>query len=56
MTGEQARDLTAKIEKIEAELALLRGKLKKETQFNRKMELNIEVKKLEKQKKELTNM
>lgn len=53
LTGEQARDLTAKIEKIEAELAILRGKLKKETQFNRKMELNIEIKKLEKHKYEL---
>lgn len=50
LTGEQARDLTASIEKIDSELAILRGKLKKETQFNRKMELNIEIKKLEKQK------
>jgi hypothetical protein len=53
LTGEQARDLTASIEKIDSELAILRVKLKKETQFNRKMELNIEIKKLEKQKKEI---
>lgn len=53
LTGEQARDLTASIEKIDSELAILRGKLKKETQFNRKMELNIEIKKLEQRKKEI---
>lgn len=53
LTGEQARDLTASIEIIDSELVILRGKLKKETQFNRKMELNIEIKKLEKQKKEI---
>lgn len=56
LTGEQARELTGKIEKIDAELTILRGKLKNEIQFNRKMELNIEIKKLDKQKKDLTNM
>ena len=54
LTGEQARDLAASIEKIDSELAILRGKLKKETQFNRKMEFNIEIKQLEQQKKGLT--
>ncbi len=54
LTGEQARDLTASIEKIDSKLAMLRDKLKK-TQFNRKMELNIEIKKkLEQQAKGLT--
>ncbi len=56
LTGEQARDLTAKIEEIDAEFEILRGKLKKETQFNRKMELNIEIKKLEQKKKGLINL
>lgn len=53
LTGEQARELTSKIEKIDTDLAILRSKLKKEIQFNRKMELNIDIKKLEKQKKEI---
>jgi len=50
LTGEQARQLSASIEAIEQEIASLKTKLKKEIQFNRKMEINIEINKLEKQK------
>ena len=50
MTGEDARQLSASIETLEQEITALKAKLKKETQFNRKMEINIEIKKLEKEK------
>lgn len=47
LTGEEARQVTSKIEAIEHDISSLRGKFKKETQFNRRMELNIQIKKLE---------
>jgi hypothetical protein len=53
VTGAKARELSAKIEDIEQRIANLRSKLKKETQFNRKMELNIEIKRLEQSKNKL---
>ena len=46
LTGAEARELSAKIEAIEQEIISLRSKLKKESQFNRKKELNIQIKKL----------
>ena len=53
VTGAKARELSAKIEDIEQRIANLRSKLKKESQFNRKMELNIEIKRLEQSKNKL---
>ena len=53
ITGAEARELSAKIEEIERRITSLRSKLKKETQFNRKMELNIEIKRLEQNKNKL---
>ncbi len=53
ITGAEARELSAKVEDIEQKIANLRSKLKKETQFNRRMELNIEIKRLEKTKNNL---
>ena len=50
ITGAEARELSAQIEDIEQEITSLRAKLKKESQFNRKMELNIEIKRLEQNK------
>src|SRR5665648_167626 len=50
LTGEQARQLSASIEKIEQEITFLKTKLRKETQFNLKMEINIILKNLEKQR------
>ena len=53
ITGDKARELSAKIEDIEQRIANLRSKLKKESQFNCKMELNIEIKRLEQSKNKL---
>ena len=53
ITGVEARELSAQIEDIEQEITSLRAKLKKESQFNRKMELNIEIKRLEQNKNKL---
>lgn len=50
LTGEQARALTAQIENLESQIENLRAQMKKETQFNKKVELNMEIKKLETQK------
>jgi hypothetical protein len=47
ITGAEARELSAQIEDIEQEITSLRARLKKESQFNRKMELNIEIKLLQ---------
>lgn len=52
-TGEQARALLDQYNAKETEIAALRAQLKKETQFNRKIELNIRIKKLEKELQEL---
>lgn len=48
LTGEEARQLLARRELLEKEIAALRAELKKETQFSRKVELNMRIKKLEK--------
>jgi len=53
ITGAEARELSAQIENIEQEITSLRAKLKKESQFNRRMELNIEIKRLEQNKNKL---
>ena len=49
LTGEEARQLLAQREQMEKEIATLRAELKKETQFSRKVELNMKIKKLEKE-------
>ena len=53
ITGAEARELSAQIEDIEQEITSLRAKLKKVTQFNRKMELNMEIKRLGQNKNKL---
>lgn len=53
ITGQEARELTRQIEDIEGQITSLRAKLKKEDQFNRKMEINIRIKKLEHKKEKL---
>jgi len=53
ITGEEARLLSARIEEIEGQIISLRSKLKNESQFNRKMEMNIEIKRLEQNKNKL---
>lgn len=47
LTGEQARLLLQRQQEKEAKVAGLRAQLKKETQFNRKMEISMEIKRLE---------
>lgn len=49
LTGEQARLLLARQQAAEAKITALRAELKKETQFNRKVEINMEIKRLEKE-------
>ena len=49
VTGAEARMLIAKREQIQKQITSLKAQMKKETQFNRKVELNIEIKKLEKE-------
>ena len=49
VTGAEARQLVAKREQIQKQITSLKAQMKKETQFNRKVELNIEIKKLEKE-------
>jgi len=53
ISGEEARKVLAQIDSIEQEIAKLRATLKKGTQFNRRMELNIKIKKLEQNKDKL---
>lgn len=53
VTGAQARQLASQLEEIDKEIVSLRARLKKEVQFNRKMELNLEIKRLEQNKNTL---
>jgi hypothetical protein len=53
ITGAEARALSTQIEEIDGQITSLRARLKKESQFNRKMELNIEIKRLEQNKNKL---
>lgn len=49
VSGAEARQLVAKREQIQKQITSLKAQMKKETQFNKKVELNIEIKKLEKE-------
>ena len=53
ITGEEARKLTSDIQELDSKIAMLKSKIKKETQFNKRMEMNIEIKKLEQKKKDI---
>ncbi len=53
LTGEQARELTGIIEELDNQITALKSKMKKETQFNKRIELNMEIKKLEQKKKKI---
>ena len=55
VSGEEARALLLQIDKIDQELVDLRRQLKKETQFNRKLETNMKIKTLQAQRLALTN-
>lgn len=51
VTGEEARNLLAEQAQREAKIAALRAEMKKETQFNRKVEINMEIKRLDEEGK-----
>ena len=48
INGEDARKLLRRNAEIDNQIAVLRAELKKATEFNRKMEINLKIKKLEK--------
>lgn len=48
INGEDARELLRRNAEIDSQIAALRAELKKATEFNRKMEINLKIKKLEK--------
>lgn len=48
INGENARELLRRNAEIDNQIAALRAELKKATEFNRKMEINLKIKKLEK--------
>lgn len=48
INGEDARKLLRSNAEIDSQIAVLRAKLKKATEFNRKMEINMKIKQLEK--------
>ena len=51
MTGEEAREITARMADLDNKIAALKAEMKKETQFNRRVELNMQIKNLEENKK-----
>ncbi|MCI1823136.1 MAG: DUF4391 domain-containing protein [Megasphaera sp.] len=53
VSGEIARVIQTKVVVIDERLAKLRGRLKKETQFNRKVELNMQIRKLCQEKEDI---
>ncbi len=55
LSGEEARDIINKTNALDTQINALRAKLKKETQFNNKVALNIQIKKLEQEKEKIIN-
>ena len=51
--GETARKILKENERYEKEIESLRSELKKATEFNKKMEINLKIKRLEKEKTEV---
>lgn len=50
ISGEAARETMNQLQKIEQEITSLRGQMKKESQFNRKLEINTKLQKLKREK------
>lgn len=50
INGEDARKLLRSNAEIDSQIAVLRAELKKATEFNKKMEINMKIKKLEKER------
>lgn len=55
INGEDARELLRRNAEIDNQIAVLRAELKKATEFNRKMEINMKIKKLEKERNNYAN-
>lgn len=53
LTGDEARRLFVAVEELDVQIAKLIAELKKETQFNRKMELNVKIRTLKQQEKDI---
>ena len=51
--GEEVKRIYEAIENYDSEIQKLRGKLKKESQFNKKVELNVKIKQLQQKREEL---
>lgn len=50
LSGQQAREFSTELDNLEQKITELKTAFRKETQFNRRMEMNIEIKKLEEEK------
>ncbi len=50
ISGEEARELLRRNAEIDNQITALRAELKKATEFNKKMEINMKIKKLEKER------
>ena len=55
ISGEDARELLRRNAEIDSQIAALRAELKKATEFNKKMEINMKIKKLEKERNNYAN-
>lgn len=53
ITGEQARNILRGLNSLDAQIVTLRAELRRESRFNRKMELNIQIKQLEGKRQQL---
>lgn len=54
-SGEEARAVLQRLEQIDKEIASLRAEMKREFQFNRKMDMNMEIQKLKQKRKNITS-
>ena len=54
ISGDEARETVERLKAIEQEMARLRSQMKKESQFNRKVELNTKLQKLKREKVKIT--
>lgn len=55
ISGEEACELLRRNAEIDSQIAVLRGEMKKATEFNKKMEINLKIKKLEKERNNYAN-
>ena len=51
--ADEVRDINAQINKIDLEMVALRSRIKKESNFNAKIKINVDIKKMEQRKNEI---